>query len=264
MKTLPLTSFILLLACLALPQAVHGQYLQSSSTMSPYTSTWDLEYRTDGTFFAKSPYATTGTLPSLGTGPRFLWFPKIGVIRAGYFNGTDWDESLYGADSTAFGYKTTAQGNYSLAIGNTTLASGTASVALGLLSQATAAYSTALGNSTHATALYSTALGYGTYATQTSASAFGSITHANGQYSASFGYDTKADAVYSTALGRWNVGGGSNTTWNSNEALLEVGNGTDNTNRSNALTLDKSGNLTVGTVTVTTSPVAGDIPMFGH
>jgi hypothetical protein len=90
-------------------------------------------------------------------------------------------------------------------------------------------YSTAFGNNTIANGLTSTALGAGT--------------QASGSYSASLGVGTKAEAFYSTAIGAFNIGGGSPSTIVSTDPVFEVGIGTDNNNRNNALTVLKNGKV---------------------
>lgn len=60
-------------------------------------------------------------------------------------------------------------------------------------------------------------------------------------------------------MGAYNVGGGNTTSWVATDPLFEVGNGSQS-HKSDALLLDKSGNLKVNTVTVTAP--GGDIPMY--
>ncbi len=75
--------------------------------------------------------------------------------------------------------------------------------------------------------------------------AMGRSTEAAGENSMSLGENTKADALSSIALGRYNVGGGSPDAWRSDEALLEVGNGSSDNFRRNALTLLKNGDFII-------------------
>jgi hypothetical protein len=73
---------------------------------------------------------------------------------------------------------------------------------------------------------------------------FGGATIAQGDLSTSLGFYT----VYSMALGRYNIGSGSATNWIATDPLLEVGIGTSNANRKNALTILKNGNTGIGTL----------------
>lgn len=109
---------------------------------------------------------------------------------------------------------------------------------------ATGSGSTAMGCTT-ASGLYSTAMGW--YST------------ANGSYSTAMGKWTTAQAFGSVTMGAYNVGGGNTTSWVATDPLFEVGNGSQS-HKSDALLLDKSGNLKVNTVTVTAP--GGDIPMY--
>lgn len=67
-----------------------------------------------------------------------------------------------------------------------------------------------------------------------------------GQYSAAFNANTTALASHSTVLGRWNVVTGTTNSWVSTDPLFVVGNGTNNTNRSNAFIVEKDGRTGVG------------------
>ena len=86
---------------------------------------------------------------------------------------------------------------------------------------------------------------------------------AGGTYSAAFGHQTGASSFAEFTAGQFNVGTyatGGDTAWISTDPLVEIGNGTDAAHPSDALLLDKSGNMTVKTVTVTAP--GGDIPMY--
>ncbi|MEH1007660.1 MULTISPECIES: tail fiber domain-containing protein [unclassified Winogradskyella] len=62
-----------------------------------------------------------------------------------------------------------------------------------------------------------------------------------GSYSTTIGYGTAAESYASTAIGSFNVGGGDPNTWVDNSPLFEIGNGTSDLNRRNALTVLKTG-----------------------
>ncbi len=165
----------------------------------------------------------SGSIPAQGNGTRMMWYPKKAAFRVGYAYGVQWDDGNIG--------------NYSVAMGQNTIAFGTNSMATGL-------YSVAYGD-------YAVALGYNNNA-QDYATAFGTATVAGGTSSTSMGYLTRADSYISTAIGRFNIGGGSATSWIGTDPLLEVGIGTSSSDRKNALTILKNGNVGIGIA----SPIA--------
>ncbi len=94
---------------------------------------------------------------------------------------------------------------------------------------------------------YSTAFGQNTIASGFIATALGSATIASGSYSAALGVGTKAEAFYSTAIGAFNIGGGAPTTIVATDPVFEVGIGTSDGTRANALTVLKNGKVGIGT-----------------
>jgi hypothetical protein len=73
----------------------------------------------------------------------------------------------------------------------------------------------------------------------------GNANRTTGDYISAFGQNLKADASHSIVMGRYNVGGGTASSWVATEPILEIGNGTADASRSNALTVLKSGKTTV-------------------
>lgn len=136
-------------------------------------------------------------------------------------------------------------GNYSIAEGVDVIAGGYASHAEGNATTASGFASHAGGNATTAGGYASHAEGYATTASGFTSHAEGERTIASGWNSHAGGVETVADGDYMTAIGKCN-------TKNSGKAFV-VGNGTSNTNRSDAFTVDWSGNtvmkggLTLGT-----------------
>lgn len=104
-------------------------------------------------------------------------------------------------------------------------------------------YSVATGYSTTASATGSTAMGQYTSATNSGATALGYNSVASGGFSTSIGNFTKAESFLDIAIGLFNVGGGNPNTIVSTDPLFEVGNGTDDAHRANALTILKNGNV---------------------
>ena len=77
-----------------------------------------------------------------------------------------------------------------------------------------------------------------------------------GFHTAAFGKGLKAMNYLTTVIGRYNVGDDFTPTqldWLEEEPLLEIGNGTDDANRSNALTILKNGNVGIGPSAPTSS-----------
>ena len=143
----------------------------------------------------------------------------------------------------------------------------------GLNSQANL-YGTAMGLNNQATGWYSFASGSNTWAHGSNSASFGSSTRALGDRSlssgqkteasvnaASFGYKTKAAGTNSVAMGegtiaashsslavgRYNKEKGTSYLWLKSDPVFVIGNGTDDKNRSNALTVLGSGKVGIGT-----------------
>ena len=131
----------------------------------------------------------SGTIPAAGPGVRLMWYPRKGAFRAGYIEGSQWDDASIGNHSTATGYDTTARGLASTAMGRNTTASGETSTAMGISTIASGDYSTAAGLSAAASGFASTAIG--------------ERTTASGSASIATGRNTTASAPVSTAMGAY-------------------------------------------------------------
>ena len=185
---------------------------------------------------------TTGTLSIYrgGTGNG------TGYIRAGQKSGTD-----IGYASTAEGVNNTASGDYSHAEGRNNTASGDASHAEGQGNTASNSYAHVEGYGVTATSPYSHAEGLNTTVSGNRGShAEGDGTTASGQTSHAEGLNTVASGNYCHAEGTGTIAAGSSQhvqgTYNietkSYKILHIVGNGSSDTDRSNAHTLDWDGN----------------------
>ena len=85
---------------------------------------------------------------------------------------------------------------------------------------------------------YSVAFGKNTTASAIGSTALGENTKAEGSNSVALGRETIAKAYLSLAIGKFNVGSGvSAGTWNNNDPVFEIGDGADDANRSNILTV---------------------------
>jgi len=185
-----------------------------------------------------------------GAGTRLVWFPAKSAFRAGKAFAGGWDSANVGEGSVAMGEVTEAAGHGSTAMGSGASASGDYSTAMGRYTTASSDFCTAMGLYTTASATYSTAMGHNTTA--------------SGAHTTAMGHGTKAEAYSSTAIGRYNVGGGSIGTWVTDDPLFEIGNGSSDIDRSNAVTVLKNGNVGVGIEDpLATLHVEGDVRMTG-
>ena len=213
-----------------------------------------------------------------GAGTRMFFNPSKAAFRAGYVNGTEWDNANVGIRSTAMGYNTTASGLNSTAMGYNTTASGSYSTAMGYNTTASgSSHSTAMGNITTASGYSSTAMGIQTTASGPTSTAMGILTIASGDVSTAMGSSTTASGQTSTAMGQETSASGetstamgrnttapsfgetaiglynttytpaSATNWDSSDRLFVVGNGTTSTTRSDAMVILKNGNTGIGT-----------------
>ena len=167
---------------------------------------------------------------------------------------------VIGAASLAEGVYTTASGMYSHAEGNESTASGYSShsegmdtTASGYTSHAEGDYTTASGNTSHAEGIGATASGGYSHAEGFYTSADGMFSHAEGNKTTASGdsshaqnLETIAAKYAQTALGKYNAQDSSIGTYGTYAVI--VGNGSDDSNRSNALTVAWNGNVSMGQV----------------
>lgn len=102
-------------------------------------------------------------------------------------------------------------------------------------------FSATFGQDNIASALHSFASGHATEATQEAATAEGAYSKASGYASHAQNYGTVAPNAYETAIGKYNKAVDSPT--DGSTILFYIGNGTDGTDRHNALTVDENGNI---------------------
>ena len=155
--------------------------------------------------------------------------------------GTDADGNII-KTATIQGYSTTASGNYSHAEGASTTASGSGSHAEGANTKASGTASHAEGDSTTASGNYSHAEGASTTASGSGSHAEGYNTTASGNYSHAEGQGTVANSRSTHVEGEFNAIPTSAVADKRSGYAHIVGNGTSNTARSNAHTLDWDGN----------------------
>ena len=129
-----------------------------------------------------------------------MWFDK-GSFRAGYDDGTKWDESNVGEYSFAVGDSPKASGDNSIAIGKNATASSTGAVAIGESALASGILvPIAIGKLARADDIYSTAIGYQANADNDRATAIGYRADGHSRDSLAIGYTTTA-YTRATAIG---------------------------------------------------------------
>jgi hypothetical protein len=179
--------------------------------------------------------STNGTTPVSGAGTRMMWIPAKAAFRTGIINGTEWNDANIGL--------------YSIAFGNGPIANGFSSTAMGTNTAASANFSTAMGINTTASGISSTAMGNKTIASGNVSTAMGNNTNASGDNSTSMGNNTKSKSYGGLAVGLYNdsTNAPSATNFNTLNRIFQIGNGTADGARSNAMTVLQNGNVGIGT-----------------
>jgi hypothetical protein len=192
--------------------------------------------------------------PVSGSGVRMMWYPDKAAFRSGYVNGGQWDKNSIGNYSFAAGQNTTAAGRSSVAMGETNTANADNATAIGYFNTASGERAVSLGYGNSASGFNTVAMGFGASASGSYSVSIGSNTKANGGASlsmgdnavasgnnaVSIGYYTKAKSDQSMAVGRFND-------TSALGRLFEIGNGTADNNRRNAVTVLANGNMGIGT-----------------
>lgn len=135
-------------------------------------------------------------------------------------------------------YNTTRSGSYPSAIGSNTKAQGDFTFSSGYLSEANIYSTTALGYYCRAVANHAFASGINTYASGTYSTAMGDYTRAYATRSFAMGYWTKANSEACLAMGKFNIG--------LSGTLFEIGRGSSDADRKNALTVYENGKINFG------------------
>jgi hypothetical protein len=175
----------------------------------------------------------TASLPFFGSGSRMIYHPGKAIFRAGFVTSTQWVNDNSGFASMATGYNTIASGNNSSALGENSVASGQGSTAMGMHSVASGGGSTAMGIESNASGLGSAAIGNNTTASNAFSTAMGSY--------------TVAKAIGGMSIGIWNdESDNPNTQLLPSDRIFQIGNGSANAGRSNAVTVLRSGNTGIG------------------
>jgi hypothetical protein len=136
-----------------------------------------------------------GIIPASGAGWRMMWHPQKVAFRAGYVDGSQWDESNVGYYSLATGANSTAASVYAISLGNgNTVEDGaTGGVAIGGGNKVWGV-SPNIGD-------YGVALGLNNDVLDHAGIAIGQNAWSQGDVAVALGYRTTADANYSMAFG---------------------------------------------------------------
>ncbi len=161
----------------------------------------------DGSILAVGTMGSGATVPNGLTNNRMFWCPSRGVFRAGGSASGEWDNTNMGDYSIGLGYGNNAWGNYSCTINKYTSATGEQAFAAGL------------------------------------------STNADADNSSAFGEFTRGDSYDEMVIGRYNLPcvGCSSLTWNANDPIFEIGNGTGILGlENNIMTVLKDGRTGIG------------------
>jgi hypothetical protein len=191
------------------------------------------KWKNDDAVVQKGELKEGGGLGDVGIGSRLIWYPRKAAFRAGYIFDDAWNDNMIGSYSTAFGSNTQASSQGSLAGGHASKASGAFSFAMGFNSQASGQESFAIGDDSRANGNASIAMGY--------------LARAIGFASLSAGNGTIAKSAGSAAFGSYNDDSDSPDGADKPlDRIFQVGNGSLNDDRSNAITVLRNGHIGLG------------------
>ncbi|MCB2408787.1 tail fiber domain-containing protein [Hymenobacter lucidus] len=143
---------------LALPLAARAQTVPTLVDVKNSSSVSRFSIHTNGALLAGGEYdggqyyENASPIPAEGSGTRLMWYPGKAAFRAGYINGTQWDDANIGLYSNALGYGVRASGDYGTAMGFRSTAAQQGGTAIGMYCTASGAASVALGYYAHTNA----------------------------------------------------------------------------------------------------------------
>ena len=176
----------------------------------------------------------TSNLQALQTPPISGWYFNAAKLaaRGGVNINNNWATDSLGMFSLAFGQNALAKGNHSITLGRNSYSLNDNSIAIGGYNRLTGTYNNAFGT-------YNELNGF-------SCTAIGTSNKSNSYFTTTIGTDLIAESQYSIVMGKYNSPGAP-------YRIFEIGNGTANTDRSNALTILENGNTGIGTTAPTTT-----------
>ncbi len=198
--------------------------------------------------------STIGGTPVSGAGTRMMWIPAKGAFRAGRVDGAysaNWDNDSIGLYSFSIGYETKALGTSSISIGQFVEATDYATLAMGMGSRASASGAIAFGFISKATGVGSIAMGSSSTANNEYSVAIGVAVNAFGARSSGVGYGLFSKSYGGFATGQYNDSTDAASAFSpaSLNRIFQIGNGTANNFRNNAMTVLQNGNVGIGTTT---------------
>jgi hypothetical protein len=202
----------------------------------------------NGTAIGKSNTASSGSAVALGlettaSGSASIALNNSTVASGGDSFASGFESTATGLAGTAMGYRTSALGDYAFASGYLSNTNGEGAIAMGRNSLADNVDAVTIGNNIISAERGSIGLGNNLLV--------------KGQESAQIGSGLEGNSFREIILGSFNTSVGSTPdAWVGTETLLTIGNGQDVNNRSDALVLNKDGELKLpsyggGTITGT-------------
>lgn len=188
------------------------------SGANTYTTGFDSTH-----FYIRGVFNTGTAVPSYPTGTSIMFFnPRKGAFRVGINAGSSWDDVNVGSLSLAT---------------SESIASGIGSMALGLGNSSTGDYSSTLGSNNIASGTSTVSVGFESIST--------------GAYSQAYGYGLKSKSYAGVVVGQYNdsTNAADPLASDPNNRIFQIGIGTEDADRTNAITVLQSGNVGIGTTT---------------
>jgi hypothetical protein len=180
------------------------------------------------------------------------WYynPSKNYMRGGVNINNNWSPDSSGMYSFAFGNNNKVKGLSAVSFGNTTLSDGDYSISIGNYSKAIGISSIALGSNSNAAGDFSLAAGINSIASGYCSTAIGYYSSASEEFNTAIGLFTKSKSYGGFVTGLYNdsTNAASSNSINSLNRIFQIGNGTAEYARSNAMTVLQNGNVGIGTV----------------
>jgi len=178
----------------------------------------------------------------------FYYSHRKRALRIGVFNDGKAEEVRLGTGSTSFGLDNQAGGTFSTAFGNLNLVQGTSSFVWGRLNKNYGSQGTVWGLNNEARDSYTTVFGFSNNARQTGATAWGRQNYIDAEYATVFGIGNRSVSPYSLTIGEYNRSFDNiiPLPHDSLDFLFVIGNGQDFGNLSNAMIVNKTGQVGIG------------------
>ena len=191
---------------------------------------------------------------TIGINDGLQWYNPLRIyynnqaIRLGFGSDSYTDPNNFGNSSLSLGYNSFAIGEFSSTLGVDNDATGDSSTAIGTGNLAAASGAIVLGIDSAATGDNSTAIGLNSNASGSGSIAIGLNSNASGDFSNTFGVDVEAYSFAETVVGRFNttyvpIGGVDG--YSLEDRMFVVGNGQSESERSDALIISKSGEMSL-------------------